>query len=110
MSNVGNQLSSGISWLFMYTYITLVILNDNNWLVIFILISASYNHAQKYDKLEWSVIYCVHTTSDTSTGGFEYRQTSNIRQTLVGNKLVHDSNAVVASPVSAAPTAYPLST
>ena len=34
-----------------------------------------------------------------------YRQTSNIRCTLVGNKIVDRSDVVVASPVGAAPTA-----
>ena len=34
----------------------------------------------------------------------EYRQVSNIRRTLVGNKIVDHSNAVGASPVGTAPT------
>ena len=33
-----------------------------------------------------------------------YRQTSNIRRTLVGNKIVDHSDLVGASPVGAAPT------
>ena len=33
-----------------------------------------------------------------------YRQVSNIRRTLAGNKIVHHSNVVRASPVGAAPT------
>ena len=39
-----------------------------------------------------------------------YRQTSNIRCTLVGNKIVDHSNVVGASPVSAAPTTSSFST
>ena len=35
---------------------------------------------------------------------FTYRQVSNIRRTLVGNKIVDHSDAVGASPVGAAPT------
>ena len=33
-----------------------------------------------------------------------YRKVSNIRHTLVGNKIVDDSDVVGASPVGAAPT------
>ena len=39
-----------------------------------------------------------------------YRQVSNIRCTLVGNKIVDNSDAVGASPVGAAPTTSSLST
>ena len=40
----------------------------------------------------------------------EYRQTSNIRRTLVGCKIVDHSGVVGASPVGAAPTTSSLST
>ena len=33
-----------------------------------------------------------------------YRKTSNISRTLVGNKIVDNSNVVGASPIAAAPT------
>ena len=39
-----------------------------------------------------------------------YRKTSNIRHTLVGNKIVDHSDVVGASPVSAAPTTSSFST
>ena len=39
-----------------------------------------------------------------------YRQVSNIRRTLVGNKIVDNSDVVGASPVGAAPTISSLST
>ena len=39
-----------------------------------------------------------------------YRKTSNIRRTLVGNKIVDNSDVVGASPVGAAPTTSSLST
>ena len=39
-----------------------------------------------------------------------YRKTSNIRRTLVGNKIVDHSNVVGASPVGAAPTTSSFST
>ena len=39
-----------------------------------------------------------------------YRQVSNIRRTLVGNKFVDDSDVVGASPVGAAPTTSSFST
>ena len=41
---------------------------------------------------------------------FTYRQVSNIRHTLVGNKIVDNSDVVGASPVGAAPTTSSLST
>ena len=40
----------------------------------------------------------------------EYHKTSNIRCTLVGNKIVDHSDVVGASPVGAAPTASSFST
>ena len=39
-----------------------------------------------------------------------YRQFSNIRRTLVGNKIVDHSDVVGASPVGAAPTTSSFST
>ena len=39
-----------------------------------------------------------------------YRNTSNISHTLVGNKIVDNSDVVGASPVSAAPTTSSFST
>ena len=39
-----------------------------------------------------------------------YRQVSNIRLTLFGNKIVDNSDVVGASPVGAAPTTSSLST
>ena len=42
--------------------------------------------------------------------GIEYRKTSNIRRTLVGNKIVDHSDVVGASPVGAAPTTSSFST
>ena len=39
-----------------------------------------------------------------------YRKTSNISRTLVGNKIVDNSDVVEASPVGAAPTTSSFST
>ena len=39
-----------------------------------------------------------------------YRQVSNIRRTLLGNKIVDHSDAVSASPLGAAPTTSSFST
>ena len=39
-----------------------------------------------------------------------YRQVSNIRRTLVGNKIVHHLDVVEASPIGAAPTTSSFST
>ena len=43
-------------------------------------------------------------------GKWKYRQVSNIRRTLVGNKIVNHSDAVGASPVGTAPTTSSFST
>ena len=48
-------------------------------------------------------LYCVGFTCN-------YRQVSNIRRTLVGNKIVDHSDVVGASPVGAAPTTSSFST
>ena len=40
----------------------------------------------------------------------QYRKTSDIRRTLVGNKIVDHSDVVGASPVGAAPTTSSFST
>ena len=42
--------------------------------------------------------------------GPQYRKTSNISRTLVGNKIVDNSDVVGASPVGAAPTTSSFST
>ena len=43
-------------------------------------------------------------------GDYDYRQTSNIRRTWVGNKIVDHLDVVGASPVGAAPTTSSFST
>ena len=45
-----------------------------------------------------------------SSNFFAYRKTSNISRTLVGNKIVDNSDVVGASPVGAAPTTSSFST
>ena len=47
--------------------------------------------------------HCVNTDNN-------YRKTSNISSTLVGNKIVDNSDVVGASPVGAAPTTSSFST
>ena len=44
------------------------------------------------------------------SSNLEYRQVSNIRRTLVGNKIVDHSDVVGASSVGAAPTTFSFST
>ena len=46
----------------------------------------------------------------TKTAIVDYRKTSNIIRTLVGNKIVDHSDVVGASPVGAAPTTSSFST
>ena len=47
---------------------------------------------------------------DGSCGKNLYRKTSNMRRTLVGNKIVNHSDVAGASPVGAAPTTSSFST
>ena len=54
------------------------------------------------------VVATKYKSPDTQM--LKYRQVSNIRRTLVGNKIVDNSDVVGASPVGAAPTTSPLST
>ena len=49
-------------------------------------------------------------TVEHRVSGIEYRQVSNIRRTLIGNKIVDHSDVVGASPVGAAPTTSSFST
>ena len=53
----------------------------------------------------WFVMY-----SHFGIVGIDYRQVSNIRRNLVGNKIVDHSDGVGASPVGAAPTTSSFST
>ena len=50
------------------------------------------------------------SVSSTPEQHFFYRKTSNISRTLVGNKIVDNSDVVGASPVGAAPTTSSFST
>ena len=55
-------------------------------------------------------VYVNSSTDFCLFSGNDYRQVSNIRRTLVGNKIVDNSDVVGASPVGAAPTTSELST
>ena len=55
--------------------------------------------------LTWSQLWSKINIEDKM-----YRQVSNIRRTLVGNKIVDHSDVVGASPVGAAPTTSSFST
>ena len=50
------------------------------------------------------MIWCLIGDKPLSEPMMAYRQVSNIRRTLLGNKIVDHSDAVGASPVGAAPT------
>ena len=73
---------------------------------------------------EWCIFLLVNWIINNSSNGLSlvrlkaiiwtntgvYRQVSNIRRTLVGNKIVDNSDVVGASPVGAAPPTSSLST
>ena len=52
----------------------------------------------------------LYTAEGKFADNTHYRQVSNIRRALVGNKFVDHSDVVGASPVGAAPTASSFST
>ena len=54
--------------------------------------------------------YHLHNKSNKVTLYCVYRQVSNISRTLVGNRIVDNSDVVAASPVGAAPITSSLST
>ena len=58
------------------------------------------------------LIYLISISKRDLKPSFEisYRETSNISHTLVGNKLVDNSDIVGVSPVGAAPTTSSFST
>ena len=59
-----------------------------------------------------SVLYCysfMRTPLQKMMHWNNYRQISNIRRTLIGNKIVDHSDVVGTSPVGAAPTTFSLS-
>ena len=61
----------------------------------------------------WKVLCCYvvfNSYISTLGPGDTYRQVSNIRRTLAGNKIVDHSDVVGASPVGAAPTTSSFST
>ena len=64
-------------------------------------------HLKKPHKFE-RLLHPVNSRSPWS--GESYRKTSNIRRTLVGNKIVDHCDVVGASPVGAAPTTSSFST
>ena len=57
----------------------------------------------------WNKVY-MRCMSLYCYGHIKYRKTSNIRHTIVGNKIVYHSDVVGASPVCAAPTTSSFST
>ena len=56
------------------------------------------------------LMFMFGTSQKVSYWNKTYRKTSNIRRTLVGNKIVDCSDVVGAAPVGAAPTTSSLST
>ena len=63
-----------------------------------------YNHNCHY------MVVCINELQTFMLVSDSYRKTSNIRGTLVGNKIVDHSDVVGASPVGAAPTTSSFST
>ena len=56
------------------------------------------------------MIYAICVYMTFMVFRYYYRKTSNISRTLVGNKIVDNSDVVGASPVGAAPTTSSFST
>ena len=66
------------------------------------------NHHSK--TIDWRSIFFIIATLMLEKSIFMYRKVSNIRRTLVGNKIVDHPDVVGASPVGAAPTTSSFST
>ena len=73
---------------------------DTRQLIKFMAISDKNSKLFKND-LSVAIFACCDTT---------YRKTSSISRTLVGNKIIDNSDVVGASPVGAAPTTSSFST
>ena len=78
---------------------------------------ASMRYDKKYKELlTFTILHCALAPVDlricirVTSLSLGYRQVSNIRRTLVGNKIVDNEDVVGASPVGAAPTISSLST
>ena len=59
---------------------------------------------------EGEVVWHLDITCVCSVAHTSYRKTSSISRTLVGNKIIDNSDVVGASPVGAAPTTSSFST
>ena len=74
----------------------------------------NFNQKCKHENVFENVVCEMPANSFRSlsvlTHFFRYSQVSNIRLTLVGNKIVDHSDVVEASPVGAAPTTSSFST
>ena len=63
-----------------------------------------------YRPINWNICEKIQTQTTNKPDKTNYRQVSNMRRTLVGNKIVDHSDVVGASPVGAAPTTSSFST
>ena len=63
-----------------------------------------------YGNLWWNLMHNWVHLKVTLASPTTYRKNSNIRHTLVGNKIVDHSDVIGASPVGAAPTTSSFST
>ena len=78
-----------------------------DYIYIYIYIYIYYELVHEY------IVCCYYADSLYFSGEvrvYKYRHVSNIRRTLVGNKIVDNSDVIGASPVGAAPTTSSLST
>ena len=64
------------------------------------------SHFLQIPRARWTICVPCSAIVDEIVQGWNkvYRKTSNIRRTLVGNKIVYHSDVVGASPVGAAQT------
>ena len=93
MFNVRSQLSHAV----IFIMITILVMHDKGLFI-------AYNTQRDY----WwhsDAINCVSTDKELA-----YRKTTNIKPTLVRNKIIDHSDVVEASPVGASPTTSSFST
>ena len=119
--NTNNMSHSYLAWVILFYYgLALATLNQclpewfrGTWTILLqsrhkcILQTAINKLVNKLQQKYLTNCGCI--PSGTMYNG-SYRETSNIRRTLVGNKIVDHSDVVGASPVGAAPTTSSFST
>ena len=99
--SIGSGTSSLIQWHHLWENVRIIIASR---------ISCTLSGIDVSPSCSTLLAICQKTMQGICVFSYTYRQTSNISRTLVGNKIVDNSDVVEASPVGAAPTTSSFST